>query len=226
MVNLLNISPELWKEIGLGSGQTIYMTIVATLIAYVIGLPLGVILNITSKDGIAPNKVINSILGTIVNILRPVPFLILAIILRDFTRGIVGTAQGSTAMIVPLTISAAPYIARVVESSLSEVSKGKIEAASAMGSSNFKIIMKVLLPESVPSLIANGTIALITVMGYTAMAGAIAGGGLGDIALRYGYYRHQMNVMWITLVLLILIVQVLQEVGLFISKKTDHRIRK
>ena len=222
----LAINELIYKELGSGILQTLYMTLVSTLLAYLIGIPIGVILNITSKEGIKPNKVINSIVGIIVNILRSVPFLILAVFVIPFTRIIVGTSIGTTAMLVPLTISAAPYVARMVESSLKEVNHGKIEAAQAMGSNSLNIIFKVLLPEAKPSLIVGAAISTATILGYTAMAGFIGGGGLGDIALRYGYYRYQKDIMFIAIVILIIIVQILQEFGMFISKKLDNRLSK
>ena len=223
---ILEVSASMWNEIGTGFFETLYMTFGSAILAYLIGLPVGVLLYMTAKDGITPNGAVNIIVGIIVNILRPIPFVILAIFIRPFTRAIVGTAQGTTAMLVPLIISAAPYIARMVESSLKEVDKGKIEAAQAMGTSNFKIVYKVLIPEAKPSLIIGATIVLATILGYTAMAGVIAGGGLGDIALRYGYYRYKTEVMWITLIILIIIVQIIQEAGLILAKKLDNRIKK
>ena len=223
---ILEVSSEMYGEIGIGFWETLYMTFGSAIIAYLIGLPVGVLLYMTAKDGITPNRALNIIVGVIVNILRPIPFVILAIFIRPFTRALIGTAQGTTAMLIPLIVSSAPYIARMVESSLKEVDKGKIEAAQAMGTSNLKIIYKVLIPEAKPSLIIGATIVLATILGYTAMAGVIAGGGLGDIALRYGYYRYQTEVMWITLIILIVIVQVIQEAGLILAKKLDNRIRK
>lgn len=223
---ILEVSSKMLDEIGVGFWETIYMTFGSAIIAYLIGLPIGVLLYMTDKNGIKPNCFLNITIGVIVNILRPIPFVILAIFIRPFTRMVVGTGQGTTAMLVPLIISAAPYIARMVESSLKEVDKGKIEAAFAMGTSNFKIIYKVLIPEAKPSLILGAAIVLATILGYTAMAGVIAGGGLGDIALRYGYYRYQTDVMWITIILLIVIVQIIQEAGLILAKKLDNRIRK
>ena len=223
---ILEVSSKMLDEIGVGFWETIYMTFGSAIIAYLIGLPIGVLLYMTDKNGIKPNLFLNISIGVIVHILRPIPFVILAIFIRPFTRMVVGTGQGTTAMLVPLIISAAPYIARMVESSLKEVDKGKIEAAFAMGTSNFKIIYKVLIPEAKPSLILGAAIVIATILGYTAMAGVIAGGGLGDIALRYGYYRYQTDVMWITIILLIVIVQIIQEAGLILAKKLDNRIRK
>ena len=223
---ILAINSKMWMEILLGIGQTLFMTLISTVFAYLFGIPLGVILNVTSKDGISPNKIINSIVGVFVNILRSVPFLILAVFIIPFTRLIVGTSIGTTAMLVPLIVAAAPYVARMVESSLKEVEAGKIEAAQAMGSSKMNIILKVLLIEAKPSLIVGAAIASATILGYTAMAGFIGGGGLGDIALRYGYYRYQDDVMLVAIIILIVIVQVLQELGMYISKKLDNRIRK
>lgn len=223
---ILEVSSEMYGEIGIGFWETLYMTFGSAILAYLIGLPVGVLLYMTAKDGVTPNRYLNITVGIIVNILRPIPFVILAIFIRPFTRSIIGTAQGTTAMLVPLIVSAAPYIARMVESSLKEIDKGKIEAALAMGTSNLKLIYKVLIPEAKPSLIIGGTIVLATILGYTAMAGVIAGGGLGDIALRYGYYRYQTEVMWITLIILVIIVQVIQESGLILAKKLDRRIKK
>jgi len=223
---ILEVSSEMYGEIGIGFWETLYMTFGSAILAYLIGLPVGVLLYMTAKDGVTPNRYLNITVGIIVNILRPIPFVILAIFIRPFTRSIIGTAQGTTAMLVPLIVSAAPYIARMVESSLKEIDKGKIEAALAMGTSNLKLIYKVLIPEAKSSLIIGGAIVLATILGYTAMAGVIAGGGLGDIALRYGYYRYQTEVMWITLIILIIIVQVIQESGLILAKKLDRRIKK
>lgn len=222
---ILEITSPMWNEIGNGVLQTLYMTVASSIIAYLIGLPLGVILNVTSPTGIKKQKVVHSILGVIINILRSIPFVILAIWLIPFTRTVVGTAIGSTAMIVPLSICAAPYIARMVESSLKEVDGGKIEAAQAMGSSDMEIITKVIIPESLPSLIVGAAIVIATILGYTAMAGFIAGGGLGDIAIRYGYYRYKDDVMLIAIIILVVLVQIFQETGMFISKKVDKRIK-
>ena len=199
------------------------MTLVATLFGYVIGLPLGVILTITDVDGITPNAVIYKILDVIVNLLRSIPFLILLILVIPLTRFLVGKSYGSTATIVPLVIAAAPFIARVVESSLKEVDKGVIEAATSMGAGTWTIITKVLLAEAKTSLLVGVTIVLGTILGYSAMAGAVGGGGLGDIAIRYGYYRYQTYIMVVTIVILVILVQILQGIGMMISKKLDHR---
>lgn len=206
-----------------GTRDTLYMTLVATLFGYVIGLPLGVILTITDVDGITPNAVIYKILDVIVNLLRSIPFLILLILVIPLTRFLVGKSYGSTATIVPLVIAAAPFIARVVESSLKEVDKGVIEAATSMGAGTWTIITKVLLAEAKTSLLVGVTIVLGTILGYSAMAGAVGGGGLGDIAIRYGYYRYQTGIMVVTIVILVILVQVLQGIGMMISKKLDHR---
>ena len=172
-----------------GTLDTLYMTLVSTAIAYLIGIPLGVILVITRREGICPAPKTNAVLGTIVNIMRSVPFLILIIVLIPFTRLVAGTSIGATATIVPLIVGAAPFIARMVESSLLEVDAGVVEAAQAMGASPWQIVTKVLLKESVPSLVTGAAIALTTILGYSAMAGAVGGGGLGDLAIKYGYHR-------------------------------------
>lgn len=222
---ILEITSPMWIEIGNGVLETLYMTLVSTTIAYILGIPLGVILNITSPTGIKQNKVVYTILGFVINVLRSLPFVILAIWLIPFTRLVVGTSIGSNAMIVPLSICAAPFIARMVESSLKEVDAGKIEAAQAMGSSDFTIIRKVLIPEALPSLIVGAAIAIATILGYTAMAGFIAGGGLGDIAIRYGYHRYQDDVMLVSIIILVALVQIFQEVGMFVAKKIDKRLK-
>ena len=208
-----------------GTLQTLYMTLVSTAAAYLIGLPLGVLLNISDKDGIRPMPALNKILGFIVNFLRSVPFLILLVFLIPFTRMIVGTTIGSTATIVPLIVAAAPFVARMVESSLKEVDSGVIEAAQSMGAKPIQIITKVLLPEAKPSLLVGAAIAVTTILGYSAMAGFVGGGGLGTIAINYGYYRYQNNMMIVTVLLLVIIVQVFQEIGMLISKKSDKRIK-
>ena len=206
-----------------GTKDTLYMTLISTLFGYVLGLPLGIILTITDKDGITPNAGIYKILDVLVNLLRSIPFLILLILVIPLTRFLVGKSYGSTATIVPLVIAAAPFIARMVESSLKEVDKGVIEAATSMGASTWTIITKVLLAEAKTSLLVGVTIVLGTILGYSAMAGAVGGGGLGDIAIRYGYYRYQTDIMIVTIVILVILVQILQGIGMMISKKLDHR---
>ncbi len=219
---------ELNQLIDIMSGgivESLYMTVISTLLAYLFGIPLGVILFITDKDGIAENRVVNSVLGIVVNLLRSVPFIILLVAILPFTRFVVGTTIGATATIVPLVVAATPFVARMVESSLKEVDGGVIEAALSMGSNNFQIITKVLLPEAKPSLIVGSTIAITTILGYSAMAGFVGGGGLGAIGINYGYYRYQEDIMLITVILLVIIVQVFQETGMRIANKTDKRRR-
>ena len=203
--------------------QTLYMTLASTLISYVLGIPMGVILVACDKDGVKPLPIVHKILDIIVNITRSIPFLILLIAVIPITRFITGTTIGSNATIVPLVMAAAPFIARMVESSLREVDKGLIEASLSMGASPFQVICKVLLPEAKPSLIVGAAISTTTILGYSAMAGIVGGGGLGDIAIRYGYYRYENGVMIVTVVLLVLVVQVFQEIGMKIAEKQDKR---
>ena len=203
--------------------ESLYMTLVSTIIAYLIGLPMGILAVVTEKDNILPIKWLNSILNTIINITRSIPFLILMIAIIPFTKMIVGTPIGSTATIVPLVVSAAPFIARMVESSIKEVDKGVIEAALSMGASPFQIIYKVMLPEAKPSLIVGVAIVTTTILGYSAMAGAVGGGGLGAIAINYGYHRYEYFIMFITIILLIILVQIFQEIGMRIADKQDRR---
>ena len=204
---------------------TIYMTLTSTTLAYALGLPMGIALVLTAADGLKPNVVIYKILDFIVNIVRSVPFIILLIMLMPFTKLIVGKSYGPAATVVPLTIAAAPFIARLVDSSLLEVDKGVIEAAQSMGASTWHIVWKVLLAEARVSLIVGGTIALATILGYSAMSGAVGGGGLGDVAIRYGYHRYQVDIMMVTVVLLVALVQVMQYIGTKISRKMDKRNR-
>ncbi len=214
---------EVTNMIVKGIGETLYMTVVSALFGYVIGLPWGVALTVTDKDGIRPNSVVYRILDVIANIMRSIPFLILLILIIPITRLIVGKTYGSTATIVPLVFSAAPFIARMVESSLKEVDHGVIEAAQSMGASTMQIIWKVMLVEARVSLINGATIALGTILGYSAMAGTVGGGGLGDIAIRYGYYRYQADIMVVTVILLVVLVQVFQLVGMKLSTVLDKR---
>jgi D-methionine transport system permease protein len=206
-----------------GIGATLYMTLVSTFFGYVLGLPLGVLLTISDINGIKPNKGLYKVLDVMVNLLRSIPFLILLILVMPLTKLIVGKSYGSTATIVPLVIAAAPFIARMVESSLNEVDKGVVEAAQSMGATTWTIIIKVLIAEAKTSLLVGMTIALGTILGYSAMAGTVGGGGLGDIAIRYGYYRYNTPVMIVTIVILVVLVQVLQGVGMMLSRKFDKR---
>lgn len=207
------------------AGITLYMTLTSTALAYLIGLPMGIALVLTAKDGLRPHPVIYKVLDFIANIVRSVPFIILLIMLMPVTKFIVGKSYGPTATIVPLTVAAAPFIARLVESSLLEVDRGVVEAAQSMGASTWHIVWKVLLAEARVSLIVNGTIALATILGYSAMSGVVGGGGLGDVAIRYGYHRYQVGIMMITVVLLVVLVQIMQYIGTRVSKKMDKRNR-
>ena len=206
-----------------GIWDTCYMTLVSTFFGYLIGLPLGIALTLTDEKGIAPNRTVCRILDVIINITRSIPFLILLILVMPLTKAIVGKTYGSTATIVPLTLAAAPFIGRMVESSLKEVPAGVIEAALSMGAKTGTIVWKVLIGEARTSLLVGATIVLGTVLGYSAMAGVIGGGGLGDIAIRYGYYRYDTGVMLVTLVFIVAIVQLLQGLGNLAARKIDHR---
>ena len=205
-----------------GIKDTLYMTLTSTLIGYVIGLPMGILLTVTDKDGIHPNTAVYKVLDVIANLIRSVPFLILLIVLIPFTRFLIGRSYGPTATIVPLVIAAAPYIARMVESSLKEVDAGVIEAARSMGASNFTIVTKVMLVEARTSLIVGATISLGTILGYSAMAGTV-GGGLGDIAIRYGYTRWQTDIMIVTVILLVILFQIFQTIGMKLASNLDRR---
>ena len=204
-----------------GVWETFVMTFFASLFSYVIGMPLGVLLYSTSRGRLLENRPVNFVLGAIINIARSLPFLILLVLLIPFTRFLVGQSIGTTAAIVPLTIGAIPIVARMVESSLNEVQPGIIEAASSMGASPLYTIIHFIIPEATPSLLQGGAINVATVLGYSAMAGVIGGGGLGAIALQYGYYRYQKDVLWTTVTLLIIMVMLIQEIGIWMSKK--HR---
>lgn len=220
------LNPQYWDSMTQlltpALGQTLYMVIVSTILAYIIGVPLGVILVISSPGHILPNPWVERTLGTLINIFRSAPFIILLVALIPFTRAIVGTSIGTTAAIVPLVISSAPFVARMVESSLKEVPYGVIEAALSMGSSPWQIISKVLLPEAKASLILGFAITTISVIGYTAMAGTVGGGGLGDVAIQYGYNRFRTDLMVITVIILILIVQGIQSLGTLLARKITH----
>lgn len=208
-----------------GLFETLYMVFASTLLGYVFGLPLGVSLAITDENGIKPNKGIYRVLDFIVNIGRSIPFLILLILLIPFTKILVGKSYGTTATIVPLTISAIPFIGRMVESSIKEVDHGVIEAAQSLGASTFTIIKRVLLGEARISILNGAVIAIGTIIGYSAMAGAVGGGGLGDIAIRYGYYRYETTIMIITVIIIVLLVQLFQYLGNNLAIKLDKRKR-
>ena len=206
-----------------GIRDTLYMTLVSALMGYAVGLPMGIVLSVTKTGGLKPNRIIYRVLDIFCNIVRSIPFLILLILLIPFTRALVGQSYGSTATIVPLVVCAAPYIARMVESALNEVDAGVIEAARAMGASNMQIILKVLLVEAKTALVTGATITTGVLLGYSAMSGTVGGGGLGDIAVRYGYYRWQTDIMIVTVALLIIIFQIIQNLGMKIAAGIDHR---
>ena len=215
----------LQNEFPLALWETVYVTVLATALAIVIGLPLGVLLATGDKNGILPlPKPVMSVLNVVINLLRSIPFLILMIMVIPLTRAIVGTTVGTVASIVPLVIAAFPFVARLAESSFREVNPDIIEAAQSMGASPLQIIVKVLIPESIPSLISNATIAITTILGYSAMSGNIGGGGLGKIAINYGYYRYKTLIMIMAVILLIIIVQVFQSIGDRLAKKSDKRL--
>ena len=207
-----------------GTVQTLIMTLVGTLISYIIGLPVGVSLIVTGPNGIKPVAWYNKIMGFIVNVIRSMPLLILMIAFMPYIRKVIGTGIGTSAVTAALILAAWPFVARMVEQSLMEVDAGVIEAAQAMGASNMQIIRKVLLLEARPSLINGAAVATITILGYSAMAGILGGGGLGDIAIRYGYYRYQAAIMWITIIVLVILVQVMQEIGVKLAARLDNRL--
>ncbi|MEY8338766.1 methionine ABC transporter permease [Lachnospiraceae bacterium 62-35] len=208
-----------------GIWDTLYMVLISSGISYILGIPLGILLVVTDKDGIKPFPVFQKILGLVINLLRSVPFIILLIMMLPATRFLVGTLIGSRAVIPPLVVSATPYIARMVESSFREVDAGVIEAAKSMGATTGQIVWKVLLPEAKPSLLIGAAISITTILGYTTMAGFVGGGGLGAIAINHGYYRYEFGIMLVTVVLLVVIVQIIQELFMRIAKATDRRIR-
>nr|WP_308685173.1 methionine ABC transporter permease [Stomatobaculum longum] len=208
-----------------GLQETVFMVALSSLLSYLIGIPLGILLIVTDKDGIQPNGIINTVLGIIINLMRSVPFIIMLLAALPLTRFIVRTTLGPKAVVVPLVLAAAPYIARMVESSLKEVSAGVVEAAKSMGASNFQIVRKVMLPEAKPSLLMGAAISITTILGYSTMAGFVGGGGLGTLAINYGYYRYQTDVMLVTVVVLVIIVQLIQESFLWMARHADKRAR-
>lgn len=205
--------------------ETVYITVISTVVAYLIGLPLGILTHYTSKNGIHPIPWLNAILSVIINILRSVPFIILMVALVPFAKLVVGKSYGNGVLIITLIIAAFPYVARMVESSIKEVDRGIIEAAQAMGTSNFKIILKVLIPEAKPALITGAVISTVTVLGYSAMAATVGAGGLGMLAITYGHQRFNDDIVWICVILTVILVQIIQEVGNLIARKTDKRIK-
>jgi len=213
--------PLLWE----GTLDTLYMTFWSSLIAYVIGLPLGVLLVVTRKDGIMPCPTFNAVLGVVINFLRSIPFIIMLAVLFPVTRAVIGTAIGTKSIVFPLIISAFPYIARMVESSLLEVDRGAVEAAQSMGSSVWQIIYKVLLPESVPSLVNGAAIATTVVLSYTALASAVGGGGLGSLAITKGLNQRKYEIMYFASIVLVLIVQAVTVFGTYLTRRVDHRKR-
>lgn len=230
MHELLN-NPEVQRLLAPDTGllfavwETMYMTVVSTLFAYVIGLPLGVLMVAGEEGGVMPlPRPVMTVLNFIINILRSVPFLILMVLVIPLSRLIIGTSIGTVATIIPLIVAAFPFVARLVEASIREVDKGVVEAAQSMGCSPFQIISKVMIPESRPSLISGFTTAFITILSYGAMAGAIGGGGLGKIAINYGYYKYNYAVMLIAVVFIVVLVQIFQSLGTSLATRTDHRI--
>ena len=221
----MTFSPQIMELIQNGIGETLCMVLISTVLSYMLGIPLGIILVVTDKEGIHPIPMLQKILGVAINLLRSVPFLILLIMMIPLTRKLVGTSLGCKAAVPPLVASAAPYIARMVESSFKEIDAGVIEAAKSMGATTFQIIWKVLLPESKPSLLVGAAISTTTILGYSAIAGAVGGGGLGGIAINYGYYRYESDMMFLTVAILVIIVQIIQEIGMKLARVSDKRIR-
>ncbi len=209
-----------------GIGITIYLTFLSTIAAYLFGLPLGIVLIVTGKDGLHPIPWLNKTLGFIVNAFRSFPFIILLVAFLPVSKFLIGTRDGNGAMIIILIIAATPYVARMVESSLKEVDRGVVEAARSMGASNLQIVWKVYLPEAMPSLIVGAVISTITVLGYSAMAGEIGGDGLGAIAITYGHQRYKDDVIWVCVAFMAVIVEIIQEGGMLVARKLDHRIRQ
>lgn len=217
------MSEQVIKLLITGTLDTLQMTVISTIMAMIIGIPLGIVLVVTSKGHILENAALNKILGAIVNATRSIPFIILMVAIIPFTRMVVGTSIGTTAACVPLTLAAIPFLARLVETSIKDIQFGVIEAAQSMGASPFQIIRKVLLPEALPTIIDNVTVLIVNLIGYSAMAGAIGGGGLGDIAIRYGYQRFQGDIMLATIIILIIMVQVIQMIGDGLSKAMNKK---
>ena len=212
-------------DLAQGLWESVYMTVLSIVFAYLFGLPLGIILSVTDKEGIYPVKWLSGVLGIIVNIFRSIPFIILMVAMLPVSKFLIGTSLGNGAMIIMLTIAAAPYVARMVESSIKEVNKGVIEAARSMGASNFEIITKVLIPEAKPSLVVGAVISMVTVFGYSAMAGTIGGGGLGKIAITYGHQRFEPQITWTCVFLCVVLVQIIQELGMRVAKWVDKRAK-
>ncbi|MCL9782794.1 ABC transporter permease [Vibrio sp. S4M6] len=221
--SLLNWLSQNGSLVGNATLETLYMVVVSGVVGFIVGTPLGVVLHTTKKGGLLENVKLNKVLGAIVNIGRSVPFIVLMVAIIPVTKLLVGTFIGTSAAIVPLTIGAIPFIARLIEGALIEVPTGLVEAAQSMGATPMQIITKVLLPEALPTIINSITITLVTLVSYSAMAGTVGGGGLGDVAIRYGFYRYDIAVMTVTIVLLIIIVQIVQSVGDAIVRKVDHR---
>lgn len=225
---MFEVVSNFWTEYGTvlieGTWDTLVMTFVSTFFAYLIGLPMGVALTVTQPHGIRPHKAVNQVLGWIVNIGRSVPFIVLMVAIMPFTKLVAGTKIGVKGAIVPLVVSAAPFIARMVETSLAEVDAGVVEAARSMGASPLQTIWKVYLPEAMPSLVLGGAISIVTILGYSAIAGTVGAGGLGDIAVRYGHQRFITSVMWVTVVFLIILVQIIQSLFSWCSKRIDKRL--
>ena len=216
---------QLWPLLWSNTLETLYMTLIASAVSYVIGLPLGVLLVVTRADGIVPNRQLNAVLGTIINFMRSIPFIIMVAVLFPVTRFVMGKAIGTTAIIFPLIVSAFPYVARMVESSLTEVDHGVVEAAQSMGSTNWQIICKVLLPEAVPSLMNGAAISITTILGYTAMASVAGGGGLGALAIVKGLNVRKYNVMYSASCVLVLLVQLITVLGTRFTRELDHKKR-
>ncbi|MCQ2576434.1 MAG: ABC transporter permease [Treponema sp.] len=217
--NIIDSIPPIVWMIAESTWQTMLMVILSTLFALIIGFPLGVLLNITNKYGITPHPVFNSVLSRIIDILRSFPFVILMIVLMPFTRLVLGTTIGTAATIIPLSIAAAPFVARITETALNEVEPGMVQAARAMGSTNWQIIYKVLIPEAMPSVVSGITLTVINLVSYSAMAGTLGGGGLGDLAIRYGYQRFRTGIMIAAVIIIIIIVALIQFIGTRITNK-------